>query len=102
MFRAAPAGMSALEVRRMICEAVTPKQVEEVMNAAQELIQEGLVAGRVKTLRSAIVDVLEARSMPLSEQGRARVAACADAEMLNTWHRRAVTAQSEDDVFART
>ena len=98
MFRTAPTGMSAREIHRMMCEAVTPKQAEEVMNAAQELIQEG----RVETLRSAIADVLSARSMPLSEQGSARVAACADAEILNTWHRRAVTAQSEDDVFART
>ena len=105
MFRAAPTGMSAPEIRCMLREAVPPKQVEEVMNAAQELIQEGLdrglVAGRVETLRAAIAVVLSARSMPLSEQGRARVAACADAELLNTWLRRAVTAQSEDDVFVR-
>jgi hypothetical protein len=44
---------------------------------------------------------MSARSLPLSEAGRARLEACSDADVLTRWHARAVTAASEAEVFAQ-
>ena len=46
--------------------------------------------------------VLAARSLKLSELGRARVASCADVALLTVWLERAATAASEAEVFAGT
>jgi hypothetical protein len=43
---------------------------------------------------------MAARGLPLSEPGRARIAACADVDVLTRLHARAVTAATEADVFA--
>ena len=66
------------------------------MNAAEQLIEQG----EVKGLRVAITHVLGARSMPLSEVGRARLSVCADVATLTLWLERAATATSEAEVFA--
>ena len=55
--------------------------------------------GRVEGLRAAIATALSARSLALSEVGRARLAACGDEATLTRWLARAVTASSEGDVF---
>jgi len=37
--------------------------------------------------------------LPLSDNGRARIAACADLATLTKWHERAATASAEAEVF---
>ena len=90
--------------RTMLLEVAGPEGEEDVMNAAEQLIAEGErrgeQRGEQKGLRAAIVTALEARSVPLSEVGRARVASCTDVATLTRWLARAVTASSEADVFA--
>jgi hypothetical protein len=61
---------------------------------------QGEARGRATGLREAIVHVLAARSLELSEVGRARLDDCADVETLTAWLERAVTARSRADVFA--
>ena len=60
---------------------------------------QGEARGRLAGLRGAVTTALSARSLPLSEVGRARLAACADEATLTRWLARAVTASSEGDVF---
>jgi hypothetical protein len=72
------------------------------MNAAQQLIEQGRAEGReegLRGLRSAIVAALAARSVALSELGRARLDECADVAVLTKWLQRAVTISSEADLF---
>jgi hypothetical protein len=73
------------------------------VNAAEQLIEQGrahgLEQGEVKGLRTAITHVLVARSLALSELGRARLTSCADAAVLTAWLERAATAASEAEVF---
>jgi predicted transposase/invertase (TIGR01784 family) len=88
------------EIRTMLLEVAGPEGKEDVMNAAEQLIAQGREEGREEGLRDAIANVLEARALPLSEVGRARLASCTDFAMLTRWLKRAATASSEAEVFA--
>jgi hypothetical protein len=46
-----------------------------------------------------VLVVLETRGLEPDEQQRARIASCADVDQLEVWARRAVTAQTVDDLF---
>ena len=56
--------------------------------------------GEAKGLRTAITALLSARRLPLSDGGRASIAACSDIATLTRWHERAVTASTEAEIFA--
>lgn len=63
-------------------------------------------AGRVREARgeargeaNAIVLVLQARAIALSEEQRARIASCVDKSVIERWLVRAVTAATAEDVF---
>jgi hypothetical protein len=58
--------------------------------------EEGRMEEAVRMIRLA----LEARGVELSEQATARITACTDLDQLETWARRAVTAETADDLFA--
>jgi Uma2 family endonuclease len=51
-------------------------------------------------VRRAIAALLSARGIGCSEEGRARIDACDDAEILDRWLSRATTAGSEAEVFS--
>lgn len=55
--------------------------------------------GRIEERARAILDVLEARGLPVSDEVRARILACNDAAQLAAWHRKAVTAPTVEQVF---
>ena len=57
---------------------------------------EGEVAGKI----AAILSVLEARGLAISEEQKQRVHACTEIEVLDRWIRRAATASSADELFA--
>jgi hypothetical protein len=50
--------------------------------------------------RAALLDMIWARGLHLSELGRARIASCADPDTLKRWLLLAATASSEAEVFA--
>jgi hypothetical protein len=70
-----------------------------MMNAGDQLIEQGRAEGEAKGLRAAIAAVLSARAVPLSESGRARIASCADVVTLTRWLERAAMAPSDAEVF---
>ena len=60
---------------------------------------EGEAKGEAKGRAEAILDVLEARSLRVSDEARARILACTDAAQLATWVRKAVSVSSVDELF---
>jgi hypothetical protein len=66
---------------------------------AQRYYGEGEAKGVVKATRDAVLTVLAARGLAVSEADRARVEACSDAVTLGRWHVRAVSAATTSDVF---
>jgi hypothetical protein len=60
---------------------------------------EGEVKGRVEGRAEALLDVLQARGLRISDDARARILACSDATQLAAWVRKAVTIGSVDELF---
>lgn len=66
---------------------------------ARKYYDEGEAKGEAKGLRGAITALFSVRRLPLSESGRAKIAACADLPTLTKWLERAATAAAEAEVF---
>jgi len=60
---------------------------------------EGEAAGFAKGKAAAIVAVLSARGVPVSNEARAHIEACTDVVMLDLWISRAATVSSTEEVF---
>jgi len=107
LLRAVQTEVAVDDVRTILLEVAGPQGREDVMNAAEQLIEQGRVEGRQEGrelgreegLRTAIATALAARAVPLSEVGRARIEACTDAAVLTGWLARAVTSSSETEIF---
>jgi hypothetical protein len=95
LWRASPPDVAAEDIRSILLEVAGPQGAEDVVNAAEQLMEQGEQRG----LRRAIAAALSARSVALSEVGRARLASCSDVAVLTRWVTRAVTAASEAEVF---
>jgi hypothetical protein len=95
LWRAAPADVAADDIRSILLRVAGPQGAEDVVNAAEQLIEQG----RAEGLRKAITHVLTARALPLSELGRARLATCTDEATLTSWLERSATATVEADIF---
>ncbi|MEO3852301.1 hypothetical protein ABGB09_32540 [Streptomyces sp. B8F3] len=72
---------------------------------AENLRKQGYIQGRAQGLRMAIwsdavIQILEVRGFPLSEDTRHRILTCGDQETLDLWFDRAPTATSLDELFA--
>jgi hypothetical protein len=106
--------VDAATVRTILLEGADPKSREDIMNAGEQLIEQGreqgLEQGRAQGreqgleqgragLRASLVAAFSARAVSLSDSGRARVAVCTDIAVLTTWLTRALTASSEAEVF---
>ena len=96
LLRAAQPDLDVAEVRTILFEVAGPQGREDVMNAGEQLRQEG----REEALRGAIASVLMVRGLGCGEASKAKLAACKDVSLLTHWHTRAVTASSEAEVFA--
>ena len=63
-------------------------------------LAEGRAAGLAEGKAEALLTIFEARGLPVGEAQRDAILACSDAEQLDRWTRRAVTAASVDDALA--
>jgi len=79
---------------RAVVEAEVRADVEAEVRADVEA--EVRAQGRA----ASILDVLDARGLPLEPTLRQRITACTDLDVLAQWLRRAVTASSPEEVFA--
>ena len=60
---------------------------------------EGRAKGRAEGRAEAVLDVLEARGIRVSEDARSRILACTDAAQLAAWVRKAVAVASVEELF---
>ena len=64
-----------------------------------EVRVEGRVEGRVEADANAVLLVLDARGLAVSDEQRAQIGSCRDAERLESWIRAAAVAASSDELF---
>ncbi|NUW45307.1 hypothetical protein [Nonomuraea rhodomycinica] len=85
------------------------QNLEEIMSStawpvyspfAREHFGRGKAEGKVEGEIEALITVLEARGLTVTDQARVRIDACTDPTQVQEWIRRAVTADSLDDVLA--
>jgi predicted transposase/invertase (TIGR01784 family) len=74
VWQAAPAEVAVEDIRSILLEIAGPEGQEDVVNAGEQLIEQG----RVEGLRAGIAAALSARTVVLSAQGHARLASCTD------------------------
>ncbi len=87
--------------RAMEAAGFEPLIIEDLVYFGEDRgLAKGEVKGEVKGLAKAVLQVAALRGLALTDAQRERVAACADAAVLERWHGRAVTAPRADDIFA--
>ncbi len=59
----------------------------------------GEAAGEARGRSRAVLAVLDARGIAVPDEARARISACRDLDQLDSWVRRAATADSVDELF---
>jgi hypothetical protein len=91
--------MSPADVRRLLEEIMTSTTWPVYSPFAKEHFGRGLAEGEAKGEAKAILLVLAARDLEVSDDARTRITACTDLAQLETWLTRAVTAQSILDLF---
>ncbi|HZB33279.1 MAG TPA: hypothetical protein VE465_24185 [Streptosporangiaceae bacterium] len=65
----------------------------------RELAREHEAKGEARGEAKAVLTVLAARGIDVSQAARTEIAACEDLGQLDEWLRRAVTADSVDELF---
>jgi hypothetical protein len=68
---------------------------------AQKHYGDGLAEGRLENEREAVLDVLAARELALTQVEQKRVLDCSDFDQLKTWLRRAATVPKASDLFSQ-
>jgi Uma2 family endonuclease len=93
--------VESLETRSQELETRSQEAEARAEQSSRNAEQANRDAQRALTgMRRGIVAFLAARGIACSGEGRARIDACADPEVLDQWLSRATTAGSEADVFA--
>ena len=71
----------------------------QMLPQGYEFQSETLRKNVATTKAAAVVAVLEAREISLSDEQRARILTCADIKLLDQWIRRAATIGTADELF---
>jgi hypothetical protein len=66
----------------------------------QQGIEQGKQQGRADSATRVLLTILTARGIAIADQVRARIAECADPDLLERWATRAATSTTIDEVFA--
>jgi hypothetical protein len=76
-------------------------QTEKLMSSWQRgSFEKGQAEGSARSRAADVLDVLDARGLPVTPEQRERILGSSDLEQLKTWLRRAVTAAATDELFA--
>ena len=95
-----PAARAALEAAMFENYEYRSELFRSLVNQGRaEGVAEGKAEGEVQGLRTAIVEVLRLRQLPIDEASHARLAAATDAPTLMRYLNRAVTAATLDEVL---
>lgn len=92
-------------VRAMKQEKIEPVFIEDLFRLGEDRglekgLEKGREEGRIETARRALMVVLDARGLSMSEAERSRIEAERSVETLMDWQRRAVTGASVAEVLA--
>jgi hypothetical protein len=86
-------------VRAALEELMASGNYEFQSDFVKKFLAQGRSEGEAKGKGSALIAVLEARGVRISDEARARIVACTDAAQLEVWLRKAATASTVDEVF---
>ncbi|MGH3810551.1 MAG: hypothetical protein ACRDRU_28825, partial [Pseudonocardiaceae bacterium] len=78
-------------------EALMTTSYEYQSDFARRYFSQGRAEGEAKGEAKAVLAFLDARGITVSDDVRARIAACTDLDQLDTWVRRAATATTSQD-----
>ncbi|MDN5859990.1 MAG: hypothetical protein L0H84_15350, partial [Pseudonocardia sp.] len=67
---------------------------------ARRYFAQGRTEGKAEGKAEGVLAVLDARGITVPAQVRARITECTDVDLLDTWVRRAATANQAEDLFA--
>lgn len=85
--------------RRVLEDLVGTRTYEYQSDFVRRYIFQGRAEATIEAQATAILTVLAARGLSISEDARSRITSCSDADQLDAWLRRAATVDSVDDVF---
>jgi hypothetical protein len=91
--------MAVPPVKRILEEILASSTWLASSPFAREHFSRGVAEGEAKGEAKAILLMLSARGVEVSEEARARISGCDDLDQLEAWVRRAATAGSIDDLF---
>jgi hypothetical protein len=94
--RFAPVEDPEIEARR---QHILKVLLEQDPKMQQQLIDKGLLEGRLTATRASLRRVFARRQLTPSKDEDARIEACTDLATLERWHDRAVTAVSVSDTL---
>lgn len=86
-------------LRKLILDSVSRKAKEMYRTIADELRDEGIALGRTEGIALALLDVLDHRTLPLSNNQRQQVLATRNEDVLRKWLGRAFTIGTADELF---
>ena len=72
---------------------------KSIEKGVEKGIEKGIEKGSIAAKAADVLAILEARGLPVSDDQRKRILACADLETLDRWIRRAATIAAADAVF---
>lgn len=93
------AGLASASARTHWRDLVLTKEYPYQSELAEELRAQGEAQGQAKGRAAAVIDVLRARGIAVSEDAEERILACTDADVLVAWTQRAVAVDSADQIF---
>ena len=83
----------------LIVEKYKNGKYEYQSSFAKKYVAEGEARGEARGKARAVIAVLDARGIAVSDEARARIKACSDPSQLDGWVRLAVTAGSAEELF---
>jgi hypothetical protein len=83
-----------------VLERVEMKMTEQGYQYVSEFARKHTAKGRAEEAARAVLAVFEAREMAVPDEVRERIEACKDPDVLEQWHKRAIKAESPEDIFA--
>ncbi len=78
---------------------MTARTYEYQSDFVRRYVFQGRAEGRAEGEATALLAILDARGIDVPDDARARITGCSDLVQLDTWIRRAATADSIDDLF---
>ncbi|MDT5029501.1 MAG: hypothetical protein QOE61_5927 [Micromonosporaceae bacterium] len=85
--------------QRYLEALMTAGTYEYQSDFVRRYVFQGRAEGRAEGEATAVLGFLDARGIDVPDDARARITECSDLDQLDTWIRRAATAESIEDLF---